>query len=206
MIDSSKNKNFKINFRTCTKFEINKKTYVCLSVSRQDNGLGCLMKTMKPMILLRMWSYLEIYLCHFRPMWRVVWILTHIFIITGKHRRSTEEKAGVAVYQEESTTAIATSNSPKDPHTTTPSGRTYRRGGTPAWDTNRSVIAFYLQWYHISFVEWTLLKFFNSISDNHYQQVVRQLGKSHTQWLIHKMMLSVHYCVNFEFISFLWEF
>ena len=50
------------------------------------------------------------------------------------------------------------------------------------------------------FLHWTLLKIFNSIPDNHCQQVAQQLGKSHAQWLIHKMMLSTHYCGNFAFI------
>ena len=43
--------------------------------------------------------------------------------------------------------------------------------------------------------------FFNSIPDNHCQQVARQLGKSHAQWLLNKMKLSTRYCRNFEFIE-----
>ena len=31
-------------------------------------------------------------------------------------------------------------------------------------------------------------------------------AEAHTQWLIHQMKLSAHYCVNFEFITFLEEF
>ena len=57
----------------------------------------------------------------------------------------------------------------------------------------------YLQWYHISFVE-LCLNF--SIPNNHCQQVVRQLGKSHAQSWKHQMKLSARYCVNFELITF----
>ena len=45
-----------------------------------------------------------------------------------------------------------------------------------------------------------IIHFFNLIPDNHCQQVVRMLGKSHAQSLIHKTRLSARYCGNFEFI------
>ena len=50
------------------------------------------------------------------------------------------------------------------------------------------------------FLRWTLLNFSSQFPINHGQQVVRQLDKSYTQWLIHKMRLGAHYCRNFVLI------
>ena len=52
------------------------------------------------------------------------------------------------------------------------------------------------------FLHWTLLKFFNSIPDNHCQHKVHQWAESHAQWLIHQMKLGACYCGNFEFYKF----
>ena len=54
----------------------------------------------------------------------------------------------------------------------------------------------------ISFVDRTLLKFFDSFPDNHCQKVMRQLGKSHTQWLIHIMRCSARYCGILNLLRF----
>ena len=55
-------------------------------------------------------------------------------------------------------------------------------------------------------LRWTLLEFFNSISNNHCQNVVRQLGDSQAQWLIHQIKLSASYCGNLNIKLFTEKF